>query len=239
MKLGKYAHISISVRSLRESSPFYKGLGFEKLFDSAHPRPWELLTDGCVNIHLYESYFISPALHYFSATMDETIVHLKRIGITPELQRSKDGSRQQHNFSDPNDFWVMLMHHNENTMPVPEGISRCVLGTFGEMSIGTDNLKAATFFWDKIGFRQTMKSNKPYGWAAMSDDVMKIGLHQTATFSAPALTYFAADVRERIGALRERKISVAQELKGSDGHAEGALISAPDGQLFFLLSGRP
>lgn len=239
MKLGQYAHISISVRSLRESAPFYKALGFEKLFDSAEPLPWELLTDGCVNIHLYESYFVSPALHYFSATMDETIVHLKRIGITPELQRSKDGSRQQHNFSDPNDFCLMLMHHNEHAMPMPEGISRCLLGTFGELSIGTDNIRASTFFWDKIGFRQMMKSNKPYAWATMTDDVMKIGLHQTATFSAPALTYFAADVSERIGALRERKVSIARELKGNGGDREGALLSAPDGQLFFLLSGRP
>jgi predicted lactoylglutathione lyase len=239
MKLGKYAHISISVRSLRESSSFYKSLGFEKLFDSAQPQPWELLTDGCVNIHLYESYFLSPALHYFSAMMDETIVHLKRIGITPELQRSKDGSRQQHNFFDPNEFCVMLMHHSESTMPLPEGISRCVLGTFGELSIGTDNLKASTFFWDKIGFRQTMKSNKPYAWAAMSDDVMKIGLHQTATVSAPALTYFAPDIPERIGALKERKVSLLQELVGNDGQPEGALLAAPDGQLFFLLAGHP
>lgn len=237
MKLGNYAHISISVRNLRETLPFYEKIGFSKLWSSEAPQPWELLTDGLINIHLYEAYFSSPALHYFSASMDEQVVHLRRLGFNPELQRSKDGSRKQHNFLDPSEVSIMLMHYDDTQMPKPVGVSQSLLGTFGELSINTDNLKTSQLFWDKLAFRRVLNSEKPYAWSVLTDGIVTIGLHQTATLTAPALTYFATDVRERIEQLKQHAIPILHELKGEENVLEGAVLSAPDGQLFVLLQG--
>ncbi len=237
MKLGNYAHISISVRSLRESAPFYDKIGFTKVWSSKAPQPWELLTDGSVNIHLYESYFSSPALHYFSAAMDDKIMHLRRLGFNTELHCSKDGTRKQHNFLDPNEVSIMLMHHDGEQMPKPNGVSQSLLGTFGELSINTDNLKASLLFWDKLGFRQTMTSERPYSWSILTDGVITIGLHQTAILSAPALSYFAANVAERLEQLERNSIPIMHELRNESGVIEGAILCAPDRQLFALLQG--
>jgi hypothetical protein len=207
------------------------------LWSSNAPLPWQLMTDGCVNIHLYESMFASPALHYFSSVMDDTLVHLRRLGLNPELQRSKDGTRRQHNFLDPNDVSIMLMHYNDTQMPKPVGVSHAMLGTFGELSVNTDDLKSSLLFWDKLGFRQTLKSEKPYSWTVLTDGAITLGLHQTATLSAPALTYFAADVAERIEHLKQNSIALTHELHNDLGALEGAILSAPDGQLIVLLQG--
>ena len=169
--------------------------------------------------------------------MDQKVIHLKRIGINAELQRSKVAERLQHNFYDPNEFCIMLMHYDDGSMPKPDRIQRSLLGTFGGVSIATDNIKASILFWDKVGFRQCAKSNMPYAWAELTDDIVKIVLHQTGTFSAPAITYYASDVAERIGALHRNKITITHELKTDNTDTKGAILTAPDGQLFFLLNG--
>ncbi len=237
MKLGNYAHVSISVHSLQESTPFYEKLGFQKLWGNHEPHPWALFTDGKVNIHLYEFYFPSPALHYFSTHMKDRVLELMRIGIRPEQQKSRDGKRIQHNFLDPNELTIMLMHHNETEMPKQTGESLSKLGVFGELSINTDNVKASVGFWEKLSFTTTFKSEKPYPWTILSDGAMTIGLHQTTTFTTPALTYFANDAAERVQLLKSESFQVADELKNESGEVEGAILRAPDGQLFFVLKG--
>ena len=231
MKLGSYAHISISVSSLSDSLPFYEKLGFRKLWDNSEPKPWALLTDGGVNIHLFESEFPSPALHYFSSVMDEKTHELDRVGFSLEEQKSKDGSRQQHTFLDPNEIRIMLMHYNDAEMPKPAGTSHSILGSFGEMSINTDSLQASVDFWEKLDFIPTYQSNKTYPWALLSDGTLTLGLHQTKDFSDPALTYFAPDIAVRVDALERAGVPL-QRLRN-----EGAVLTAPDGQIFFLLKG--
>jgi hypothetical protein len=237
MKLGNYAHVSISVHDLKESSRFYEAIGFKTLFGNRDPQPWILMTDGCLNIHLYESYFSSPALHYFSATMDEKIRALYELGIRLEEQTSKDGTRKQHTFLDPSELSVMLMHHDDSDMPKPNGNSHSALGDFGELSINADSLMFSTEFWRKLSFNSVYKSEHPYPWAILSDELFTLGIHQTTMFNAPALTYFATNVAERVEDLKKRKIVFTNEMKNRSGETVGAILNAPDGQLFFLLNG--
>jgi hypothetical protein len=235
LKLGNYAHISISVGSLRESAHFYERLGFRKLFSNDEPHPWALFTDGRLNVHLYEFDFSSPALHYFSAKMHDTVLELMRSGIKPELQKSRDGNRKQHNFFDPNELSVMLMHHSDADMPMPSDISHSLLGVFGELSISTDDVKSSIGFWRKLGFIPIIQGELPYVWATLTDGVMTLGLHQTRTFTTPALTYFAPDIPERLDELKRNEISFAEISGGNE--TNGAILTAPDGQLLFLLKG--
>jgi catechol 2,3-dioxygenase-like lactoylglutathione lyase family enzyme len=238
MKLGNYAHISVSVQSLRESISFYEKLGFRKLWDSQEPYPWILMTDGGVNLHLYELYFPSPALHYFSSHMQDKVLELMRLGIRPEQQKSRDGKRIQHNFFDPNELAIMLMHFDDRSMPKPNGYSESKLGVFGELSVDTHDLASSVKFWTNIGFTVTLRGEKPYPWAVLTDGEMTLGMHQTTAFKTPALTYYADDPASQVRTLREAGITNMQELHDEHGAIAGAIITAPDGQVFFLLEGK-
>lgn len=235
MKLGSYAHFSVSVSSLDESLPFYQKIGFKKLWDSPEPKPWALLTDGRVNMHLFESEFPSPAIHYFSSGMADKIGALQRMGFPLEEQRSKDGNRQQHTFIDPNEVNIMLMHHDDTEMPKPSGSSHSLLGSFGELSINTDNIQPSLEFWQKLDFIPTYRSDNPYPWVLLSDGTLTIGLHQTKNFSDPAFTYISPDVAMRVAVLENDGVPL-RRLQNESG-LQGALLTAPDGQILFLLKG--
>lgn len=237
MKLGNYAHISICVHNLPESSAFYEKVGFRKLWGKSEPHPWALFTDGTLNIHLYEFPFTSPALHYFSKHMKDKVLELMRLGIRPEQQRSRDGNRVQHSFTDPNELCIMLMHYSDTDMPVPNGPSFSRLGTFGEFSISTENLRKSVEFWQQLDFFPVLTGDVPYPWATLSDGVITLGLHQSATFSTPALTYYSLDAADRIARLKSESFTFSHELKNEAGRVEGAILTAPDGQPFFLLTG--
>lgn len=237
MKLGNYAHISISVQHLRDSILFYEKLGFRKLWESTDPYPWILMTDGSVNLHLYEWFFPSPALHYFSSHMQDTVLELLRLGIRPEPQKSRDGKRVQHNFLDPNELTIMLMHFDDSAMPKPNGFSESKLGVFGELSIDTQELGSSIAFWQKLDYAVTLRGEKPYPWAILTDGEMTLGLHQTDAFKSPALTYYTDTVAERVHSLRASNITPLQPLRDEHGAVAGAILTAPDGQLFFLLEG--
>ena len=239
MKLGNYAHVSISVHTLQESVPYYTALGFMPLFGNSDPQPWSLLTDGSINLHLYESPFPSPALHYFSADMQKKISELQRCSLKPQEQTSRDRMRKQHTIVDPNDLQIMLMHHDEADMPRPHGPSRSLLGSFGEISISTNDLKGSVAFWKSIGFIEKRACANPYPWLIMSDGVLTVALHQTSTFNAPALTYFAKTVSDQVSRLKSIGIPMTHEIKNRSGETLGAILNAPDGQLFFLLQGEP
>jgi catechol 2,3-dioxygenase-like lactoylglutathione lyase family enzyme len=237
MKLGNYAHVSIAVQRLKDSVPFYTRLGFRKLWESDEPAPWMLMTDGKLNVHLFESLFPSPSLHYFSDHMGDRVLELMRLGIRPEPQRSKDGKRMQHNFLDPNELTIMLMHFDDAAMPKPNGFSESKLGVFGELSVDTENLEESIAFWQKLDYSVALRGTRPYPWATMTDGVMTVSFHQTQAFRTPALTYFTSDVVARLRALRADGIEAIGELHDEHNTTAGAVITAPDGQVFFLLEG--
>jgi hypothetical protein len=130
----------------------------------------------------------------------------------------------------------MLMHHDEADMPKPNGESHALLGIFGELSINTMSLNHSLAYWKKLDFIATHASKSPYPWAILSDGVMTIGLHQTDSFTSPALTYFSSNIGEQLKSLEQWNIPFTP-MSSLPGHHEGAIIAAPDGQLLLLLQG--
>ena len=150
MKLGT-AHISISVQSLKTNRSFYQRIGFTQLWEHSDPKPWALLTDGCVNIHLYESDFPSPALHYFSARMDDVARELSAKGACRTSEKQGWGTPPAH------------IVRPERIRTHADALRRCrdaatkrrvhaLLGVFGELSINTDSLRHSLAYWKKLDF---------------------------------------------------------------------------------------
>jgi hypothetical protein len=42
----------------------------------------------------------------------------------------------------------------------------------------------------------------PYNWAIISDGLNIVGLHQTKDFTTPTITFFAADMKDKIEKLK-------------------------------------
>jgi predicted lactoylglutathione lyase len=74
---------------------------------------------------------------------------------------------------------------------------------YGELAHPVKDLGVSIAFWEKMGFIALSKMSSPHPWAILSDGLSILGLHQTTQFSYPAITYFAADMKTKIQALKQ------------------------------------
>jgi catechol 2,3-dioxygenase-like lactoylglutathione lyase family enzyme len=100
----------------------------------------------------------------------------------------------------------------------PDKYVNKVCGLFGEFAYPVADLEKAIAFWQQLGFTAVSKFSSPYPWAILSDGLSIIGAHQAvhdltleAAFVAahyeqaitlPAITFFAADMKDKIKKLK-------------------------------------
>ena len=68
-----------------------------------------------------------------------------------------------------------------------------------------------------------------YPWAIISDRLSVVGLHQTTDFIDPTITFFAADMKDKIEQLKNNGINNFKE-KGSG----SVVLTTPEGQFINL-----
>ena len=84
----------------------------------------------------------------------------------------------------------------------PEKYINKTCGMFGEFAHPVKELGESISFWQKIGFSVLSKFSSPYPWAIVSDGLHVAGLHETNNFAYSALTFFAADMQNKIDLLK-------------------------------------
>jgi len=84
----------------------------------------------------------------------------------------------------------------------PEKYQNKVCGMFGELAFPVKDLESSILFWEKLGFKTLSKRSSPYPWAILSDGISIVGIHQATNFSSPTITFFAADMKEKIENLK-------------------------------------
>jgi catechol 2,3-dioxygenase-like lactoylglutathione lyase family enzyme len=231
VKLGESVEIAISCKDVGKSREFYQKLGFTELVG---PQKGTVLADGQIRLSLHEMNFPTPVLIYFSPDPAERVKALKEQGIGFVNIEEREGRILEAGFSDPNSQEILLVRLERDELLVPKTQGKS--GFFGELSIPTSDLKASRAFWEKLGFTYFAgdESNVTHPWVVMRDGLMDIGIHQTRNFVAPALTYFARDMVERIEGLKKEGIQFLSEQKDSKGRTTYGVARAPDGQQFFL-----
>jgi catechol 2,3-dioxygenase-like lactoylglutathione lyase family enzyme len=237
MKLGTFAQISISVQNVDVSLPFYEILGFEILDKNTVPNPWALLTDGIVYILLYQFEFQSPALNYFAPDMKMRAEYFQERHIP--LSHSEDGENNiaQEMLFAPDGLGILLIYFDMQMELLQQQKSTAHCGTFGELSIVTQDIRSSLAFWTQFDYRILSSEEKPYPWAILSDGLMTLGLHQTNDFEKNSLTYFSQNSAERIEYLKNKGINFTDEIKDKNGRTIHATTQAPDGQMFFIFYG--
>jgi catechol 2,3-dioxygenase-like lactoylglutathione lyase family enzyme len=118
-----------------------------------------------------------------------------------------------------------------NSAPLP------LLGTFHELSVAADDVRAAVEFYERLGFTQAATSDAfthPYG--VLTDGRLCIGLHQRAGAS-PVLTFVRPGVARSLGALAAAGIRLTHCRTGDEVFNEIAFTD-PFGNAVAVLEAR-
>lgn len=75
--LGVFGELTLNTDTLQETAFYWKGLGFEILFQRRKPFPWQLLSNGSICISLQENKLITPpSLVFYATNRPQTIKQL-------------------------------------------------------------------------------------------------------------------------------------------------------------------
>jgi len=238
MKLGHALTIDICGPALSESLSFYEKLGFQKLNADDASTSGVMLTDGLVRFRVLKSPEWKGSLTYYSESIAGVIASLNDSGIA---HRAQPHQEDKITIADPDGFEIHIVQAGEGTLPPVPLSPVAKTGTFGELSLETKDIGESLAFWQKLGFKPTpYMPAQPAAWASLADDLLTIGIytegHCPHDLKSPSITYFEADMAERIRLLREEGLEIYQELPSHNGEAKEVVIQSPDGQLLFLFS---
>ena len=111
----------------------------------------------------------------------------------------------------------------------PEKYVNKTCGLYGELAQPVADINNSIAYWDLLGFKVLSQFEAPYPWAILSDGLAVVGLHQTDTFTYPAITYFAADSQAKISGLRKAGLKNIAEKDPAN-----AVITTPENQHILL-----
>ncbi len=242
--LGQITAFTISTPSLERSLAFYQMLGYAEVMRADWPFPWIQVSDGVVLIMLREGKEPYMALTYYIKDAAKVVKMLEGRGIQfmekakPKdmvkryLFRSPDGVNISlvgitDGFSQPKGPGMLQMAQEDYFRP--EKYVNQVAGLYGEYAHPVKDLKASIAFWELLGFQPVSEFTSPYPWAILSDGLAVVGLHQSGHFDRPAITYFAADMRQKIAKLKAAGLSDYTEQGPSN-----IVVHTPEGQQVFL-----
>ncbi|MBV9987892.1 MAG: VOC family protein [Chitinophagaceae bacterium] len=239
---GHVSAITITTPDLERSFAFYRQLGFTELMRMDMPFAFIQITDGALLIMLRKDPVPYIALTYYVLDLTKRVTELEAAGIafveTPKpgafvrkyVLRSPDGmnisfvDNGMGGFTQPEGKSMLTMAPQDYSNP--EKYTNKVCGMFGEFACPVKDLDVSIAFWEKLGFQVLSKMASPYPWAILSDGIAVVGLHQTEQFSAPRITFFAMDMKEKIAAL---KAGGLEELKETE-NVSSVTITTPEKQ---------
>lgn len=225
--LGEVSAITITSPDLDRSFGFYQKLGFKEVMRMDFPFPWIQVSDGALLIMLRKDNDPYIALTYYVKDIDKSVMLIEDAGfkfsekpkpadmVKKYLLRSPDGVNISlvnifEGFTQPGGPTMLTMPYQDYNNPEKYVNKTC--GMFGELAIPVKDLDQSISFWEKLGFATLSKMSRHYPWAILSDGLAIIGLHQTEDFNTPVITFFAADMKQKIEDLRLKDIEIFKEI---------------------------
>ncbi len=244
--LGKITALTIASPDLEASLAYYRQLGFSEVFRADWPFPWIQVSDGVLLIMLRKDPKPYIALTYYVDKIDSVIKDLEAKGIKFEQKPKKTDTIKRYLFRSPDGLNISLVSIVDGfyqpkgpgmlQMPPedyfrPEKYVNKVCGLFGELAHPVTDLEKSIEFWELLGFKAVSRFASPYPWAIISDGLSIVGLHQTNEFAYPAITYFAADMGQKIAALKKVGLKNFKEKGPSE-----IVLTTPEEQHIFLFN---
>lgn len=244
--LGESSQLTIGTSNLSDSIEFYLKMGFRKVKSGNSPYPWCKLTDDSILIFLNQNGSHYIGYSYFREDWGSIIEDLEALGavIVQNLPNEKV-------FFTPQDLLVTLVktssvppqgnRHDyislgEAAFKVKENLPNKVLGAFGELACPTSQMNLDSLFYQKLGFKEIHRSDKPYNWCILSDGLNIVGLHETTDFHENSISYFAPDVAEQVQLLEAMGIEDISEFTGTGGDENNVCIKTAENQTIFFFN---
>lgn len=246
-QLGEITAITIASPDLEASLKFYQTLGFSEVMRFDFPFPWIQITDGALLIMLRKDKDPYCALTYYSKNIDKVVGELEQTGIKFSYKAGETDLVKRFVFKSPDGLTISLvniidgfvqppgptmLNTPQANMFKPETYVNKICGMYGEFAHPVKDLSASLAFWEKLGFKALTTFTSPYPWAIVSDGLGIVGLHQTNNFSEPTITYFAADMKNKIDILKGKGLKDFVEKMG----AGNITITTPEKQHINLFS---
>ena len=216
-KLGNVSAITITTPDLERSLAYWQKLGFSEVMRADYPFPWIQVSDGALLVMLRKDNEPYIALTYYVKDINDIVADLENNDIN-FVQRPKNSDMvRKYVFKTPDGLNISLVNIMEGFIQPPgptlltmaqtdyfnpEKYVNKVCGLFGELAVPVSDLDRSLEYWKKLGFTELSKRTSPYPWAIISDGLSVIGLHQSSNFSTASITFFAADMKEKIERLK-------------------------------------
>jgi catechol 2,3-dioxygenase-like lactoylglutathione lyase family enzyme len=235
--LGRFLEISLHTPAIRESLEFYESLGFVQApVAETWPHPYAVVTDGRLFLGLHGAPAPSPALTFVLPQLPRGIAQLGELGIEFEQQQLGDDVFNQAVFRDPSGLWIKLLEARTFSPP-PLETAATACGYFSELGIPVREPDIARRFWEPLGFVALDEEQQPFARTPLTSDRLNLALYRTRVFRSPLLTFENHDMRERIARLRERGLTLTDEMPDSLDDTTNAVLIAPEGTRLLLLQG--
>jgi len=249
-RLGDIYSITMTSPDLERSLEYYKKLGFAELWRAHEPFPWIQISDGTMLIMLRQGNDPYISLTYYIKELDKVVAELEKSGITFSQKPKASDMIKRYTTQSPDRLHISLVTYVEGfkqptgatmlSLPPedyqkPEKYTNKVCGLFGEFSHPVKDLDASIAFWQILGFMAISKFPNPYPWAILTDGLSIIGLHQTKDFSTPTITFFASDMKDKIGKLKAHGLQNWAYFMGEE-HPGHIVLTTPEQQHIFLFS---
>lgn len=243
MHPGDITAFTISTPDLERSLAFYQTLGFREIMRADWPFPWIQVSDGVVLIMLRKDPTPYFALTWYIKNVEAVAEGLEKSGIRFTQKPGGSDALKRYLLVSPDGLNISLVGTPPGFAPPagksmlqmdsgdyfkPETYPNKVCGLFGELAHPVKDLQASIDFWKLLGLAVRSEFSSPYPWAIITDGQAVVGLHQSAHFHHPAITYFAADMDKKIDKLVECGMELKMQSPGN------AVITTPEGQEIFL-----
>jgi len=242
--LGEITALTITSPDLENSLAYYQKLGFSEVLRADWPFPWIQVSDGALLIMLRQDAAPYIALTYYVKDVNKVSTNLRKKGIRFDREPRKTDMIKRYMFISPDGLNISLVSMVDGfTRPPgpgmlqmeqkdyfkPEKYVNKKCGLFGELAHPVADLDKSLEFWQLLGFTAVSKFSSPYPWAIISDGLSIVGLHQSTHFTFPAITYFAADMEDKIIALKKEGLKDYTEKGPSE-----IVLTTPEQQHIFL-----
>jgi hypothetical protein len=234
--LGRFLEISLHTPAIQESLQFYESLGFVQApVGETWSHPYAVVTDGRLFLGLHGRDIPSPSLTYVLPELELGVGVLKDRGVKFDEEHFGNDVFNQAWLHDPGGQRITLLEARTFSPPQLEPTAASDCGYFSELGIPVRSADNAQTFWESIGFVALEEESQPFSRTPLTSDGVNIALYRTRAFRQPLLTFEDRDMPQRLARLRERGLSVSDEMPDTLDDASNGVLIAPEGTRLLLL----
>jgi catechol 2,3-dioxygenase-like lactoylglutathione lyase family enzyme len=235
--LGRFLEISLHTPDIQASLAFYESLGFvQATTGESWTHPYAVVTDGRLFLGLHARDCPPLAVTFVQPELARHAAELKALGVEFHSEQFDSESFNELSFADPQGLRVNVVEARTFSPPALERYTESTCGYFTELGVPVRDFQIGREFWEQLGFVGMEPDSEPFARLSLTSNHLNIGLYRSRALRLPVLAFEDSDMAERISRLREKKLSLSDEMPDSLDATGNAVLIAPEGTRLLLMS---